>query len=290
MLGPIQLSWLIIMFCGSAIGGGIVLLISSTQAQAPRQKNMKATNKTLLVKLGRRGLAAIATGLVVLVVTRWIVGGVAAGLLVVAGPALFGGARAERKAMARLEALAAWTESLRDTIAGAVGLEQAIPATALAAGPAISAPLLALADRLRVRTPMPVALGKFADDLDDASADLIVASLMLNARLRGPGLRQVLGSLAEAVREDLDMRRRIAAGRSSTRKSVQIVVGVTLLFISVLVIFNPKYLAPYSTFIGQMVLLVVVGFFAAGFAWMRRLSKYDTPERFLRPDLHRSVG
>jgi len=39
-----------------------------------------------------------------------------------------GGAAEERRAIARLDALASWTESLRDTIAGAVGLEQAIPA------------------------------------------------------------------------------------------------------------------------------------------------------------------
>ena len=40
--------------------------------------------------------------------------------------------------MARLEALATWTESLRDTIAGAVGLEQAIPCLA-ARGRAVAA-------------------------------------------------------------------------------------------------------------------------------------------------------
>ena len=41
----------------------------------------------------------------------------------------------------RLEALASWTESLRDTIAGAVGLEQAIPASYNAAAPILKPPL-----------------------------------------------------------------------------------------------------------------------------------------------------
>ena len=58
---------------------------------------------------------------------------------------------------AKVEALAAWSESLRDTIAGAVGLEQAIPASAYAAGPAIRADLITMADRLRVRMPLPEA-------------------------------------------------------------------------------------------------------------------------------------
>jgi Flp pilus assembly protein TadB len=130
---------------------------------------------------------------------------------------------------------------------------------------------------------LPTALDRFADDLDDGGADLIVSALILNARLRGPGLRQVLTSLAGSVREDLDMRRRIAAGRASTRRSVQIVVGITLSFVGGLVLLNPAYLRPYSTVVGQLVLAAVVLLFAAGFAWMRRLSRFDTPQRSLRP-------
>ena len=33
---------------------------------------------------------------------------------------------------------------------------------------------------------------------------------------------------------------------------------------------------------GQMVLLVVIGLFAAGFYWLRRLSSVETPARFLQ--------
>src|SRR5690606_8741785 len=157
--------------------------------------------------------------------------------------------------------LAAWTESLRDTIAGAVGLEQAIPATTYAASPAIRPALERLADRLRGRTSLPTALQGFADDIDDPSADLIVASLTLNARLRGPGLREVLSSLASSARDVLDMRRRLGASRSSTRRSVQIVMGVTVTFVLGLSIFNRGYVEPYGTPLGQVVLLVVIGLF-----------------------------
>jgi hypothetical protein len=37
----------------------------------------------------------------------------------------------------------------------------------------------------------------------------------------------------------------------------------------------------YDTFTGQLVLAVVVGLFAIGFLWLRRLAKYETPQRFL---------
>ena len=77
-----------------------------------------------------------ARGVVALVATRWLVAGVGVALLVFAWRGL-SGAAGERRALARLEALATWTESLRDTIAGAVGLEQAIPASLRVAAPVI---------------------------------------------------------------------------------------------------------------------------------------------------------
>ncbi|MBA4706935.1 type II secretion system F family protein, partial [Aquitalea aquatica] len=128
-----------------------------------------------------------------------------------------------------------------------VGLEQAIPATVYAASPAIQPHLRLLVDRLRVRMPLATALQRLADELDDPSADLMVAALILNARLRGPGLRQVLTSLSEAARAEVEMRQRVSAGRSATRRSAQIVVVFSLVVVFGLRIVNPTYVAPYSS-------------------------------------------
>ena len=264
---------------GGLLGGGAILLVVALRGRpaAPHRPRRPGPGR----RLGGRALAAGLAALVVLVATRWPVAAVGAAALVVAGPALFGGARAERQAIARIEGLAAWTESLRDTIAGAVGLEQAIPSTAYAASPAIRPQLLMLVDRLRVRVPLHVALQRFADDLDDPSADLVVAALLLNAKLRGPGLRQVLGSLSESARAELDMRHRVAAGRASTRRSAQIVMVFSLAVIFGLSVLNRAYVAPYATPAGQAVLVVVAALFAAGFWWMKRLSGIELPGRFL---------
>jgi Flp pilus assembly protein TadB len=191
------------------------------------------------------------------------------------------GAAGERRALARLEALATWTESLRDTIAGAVGLEQAIPASLRVAAPVISGPLTKLVERLHIRVPMADALLRFADDLDDPGADLIIAALVLNARLRGPGLRDLLGSLSASVREELDMRRKVTAERRSIRRSVQIVVGVSVGMALALALLDHRFLAPYDGVFGQAVLAVVVGVYAGGILWLRRLAKFETPQRLL---------
>jgi Flp pilus assembly protein TadB len=269
---------------GALIGAGLALLLYAVtrHEDAPvdtRSRGARAARQ--LRALGTRLPIGILVGLLTLLVTRWPVAGAAATTLALGWPALMGGARSERRAAERLEALAIWTESLRDTTAGSVGLEQAIMATSRTAPDPIRAELITLADRLRVRVPLPQALHRLADDLDDASADLVVAALLLNARLRGPGLRQVLTSLSDSARAELEMRGRVMAGRAATRRSVQIVVGFTGFFVLGLVLFNPSYVEPYGTAFGQLMLLVVVGFFGAGFLWLKRLAAYDVPERFL---------
>lgn len=285
-----RLDVLLVVLAGALAGGGVALAVAlltgrPTAAAAAGAASPSVSPRAALLRalrrLGRRGPVAVGVALLTLTVTRWPVAALAAGALVLAWPALFGGATAEKRAAAKVEALAVWTESLRDTIAGAVGLEQAVIASSHAPPAPIAAELRALADRLRVRTAMPDALRRFADDLADPSADLIVAALVLNARLRGPGLRDVLTSLAESARAELEMRGRVAAGRASTRRSVQIVVGVTLLFVAGLTLFNRPYVAPYGTAVGQAVLAVVVGLFVAGFGWLRRLSRFDEPGRLL---------
>lgn len=272
---------LVVLLAGMATGG-IALLVHALTPQAP--DDTARPPSALLAQLrglGRRIPLAIGTGLLVLLLTRWVVAALACAGVVLIWDRMFGGGREEAAGIARIEGLAAWTESLRDTVAGAVGLEQAIPATAYAAAPSISADLLNLADRLRVRVPLPEALKRFADDMDDSSADLIIAALILNARLRGPGLRDVLTSLAVSARAELEMRQRVNAGRRSTRRSVQIVVGVTLAFVVGLAVFNPGYVEPYGTPFGQVVLLGILAIFAAGVVWLRQLAKFETPERFL---------
>ncbi|MDO9379932.1 MAG: type II secretion system F family protein [Nocardioidaceae bacterium] len=267
---------------GALVGLGITLLVVALQGREPQSVTPRRHFSPRQMQRQVRFLVAgVLAFVVVLALTQWIVLAVAMGALVALWDRLFGGSREERQAINRIDGLAAWTESLRDTIAGAVGLEQAIPATATNAAPSIRPSLNLLVDRLRVREPLPDALVKFADDLDDPSADLVVASLILNARLRGPGLRDVLTALADSARDELDLRRRVESSRRSTRRSVQIVVGVIVVMSGGLILLNGEYVAPYGTVEGQAVLAVVITLFALSVWWLRRLSGVDVPDRFL---------
>ncbi len=282
----LNLDSLYALLAGAVVGGGLLLLVVALRGLPKRPPDNPDERGFARLRrfLGQRVTLSVIVGLVTLVITRWPIAALGGGLLTLTWRGLLGGASEERLSIARIEALASWTESLRDTIAGAVGLEQAIPSSLRAAAPVIQEPLRLLIDRLRTRMPLPMALERFADDLNDPGADLIVASLVLNSRVRGPGLREVLTALSRSSREELDMRRRVVAQRRSTRRSVQIVVAVTLIVMAALVLFNRPYVEPYTTVEGQLVLVLVLLMFAAGFVWLKRLSGFEVPSRFLFMD------
>jgi Flp pilus assembly protein TadB len=273
---------LLAIMAGALAGGGLFLLIVAVRGIAPKPPSLRAKRIEAQLRelFGVRGAVALIAGILILAATGWVVAGIGTALLVLGWRGI-GGAAGERKAMARLEALATWTESLRDTVAGAVSLEQAIPSSLRAAAPSLQGPLASLVDRLHTRMPMPEALGRFADDLDDPSADMVIAALIINARLRGPGLRDLLSALAASVREELHMRTKVNAERRSTRRSIQIVVAVSVGLALVLAIFNRGYVHPYGSALGQLILIVVAALYAVAFLWLRRLARFDTPERLL---------
>jgi Flp pilus assembly protein TadB len=275
-------SLLIPLALGALLGAGIFVAVLAyvglPQRDASKPPLLRSASLTGSATRLARGLVV---GILTLLASRWIVAAVGLGLLAAYWDRVAGDARAERLGIARLDALASWTESLRDTIAGAIGLEQAIPATAANAAAAIRPSLNLLVDRLRIREPLPDALVKFADDLGDPSADVICSALVLNARLRGPGLRDVLTALAQSTREELDMRRRIESSRKSIRRSVKIVLIIVLSVMGGLTVFNHEYVSAYDDLTGQLVLLIVALVFFGGIMWLRRLATPEKIGRFL---------
>jgi tight adherence protein B len=279
------------LICG-AIGVALVLLVIGIRGTVPDPTAGPDPGDRLLTALRSPALTSrlaggVVVGALTLLITRWPVAAVGLGVLVVFWPQLFGGSRSEQLQIARLEALVIWTEALRDTMSAHASLEQAIPATTTNAPVLIRAPLVRLAGQIRAKVPMEKALLSLAAYLDDASADLILAALILNVRRRGDGLGTVLSNLAEAAREELEMRRRVSAGRAGLRRGVQIVVIITIGFAAFLAIFSAQYVAPYRTVGGQIALVFVFGFFAAGFAWMRQLSGADPVMPFLSRPGHK---
>lgn len=226
-------------------------------------------------------LAAGVGGLGVWLVTGWIVPSLLAVFLIAIAPRMFGGGAAEKTSVAKLEALATWTESLRDTALAASGLETAIPATAANAPVLLREPLTRMTNRLAVRTPLPEALALLAEDLDDSGADMVVAALALNARQRAGSLTRVLTALAESTRVELEMRRRVMLQRNSVRRQAMQIAGVALILAAGQALFAPAWIAPYGTPVGQVALGILSTLYLLLVLRLRKLADPEPHPRFL---------
>lgn len=273
------------LLLGLALGGSILLLVAALRGWRPAVPQRVRAGYRASAWWGtgarRRALVALGVALLVATLTRWPVAAGASAAVIYLWPTMFGGGRTAAGQLERVEALATWTESLRDSIAGSVGLEDAVRHSLTAAPPVLQPALQRLEGRLRVQIPISQALASFAEEFEDSSADLVVAALILNAKLRGPGLVATLTALATAAREEVDMRRRIEEGRKSLRRTALIIVGATAIFAGGMALFSRDYVAPYSTPLGQLMLAVVLAVFAAGLMWIRSAADLRPPERFL---------
>jgi tight adherence protein B len=265
---------------GAGAGLGMVLILLGLRGVEARRS---ATPKVVRASAERHNLRlAVAVGAAVLVgaATGWPVAALLAGAACWGIPALFTESKAQAATTARVEAVAGWAEMLRDIMAGAAGLEQAIAATAPVAPLPIRRDVATLAARLE-RERLAPALRAFADEVADPTCDMVVAALLLAAEHQASRLGELLGTLAVAAREQATMRLRVEAGRARTRTSVKVIVGVTLGLALFLAVLNHGYLSPYDSAVGQLVLLVVGGLFAAAFAWLAKMTRPAEPARFL---------
>lgn len=266
------------MLCGAGVGLGLVLIVAGWRGVSELNVGL---GRSIAVKVERPVLRlglAVGAGVVVGLVTRWPVGAVAAAMFGAVAPELLGGNRARQVETARIEAVAAWVELLRDTLAGAAGIEQAIMASATAAPAPIRAEVKGLAVRLERERLVP-ALRAFANELADPTVDLVVVALTLASQRRARRLGELLGTLAQATRDRATMRLRVEASRARLRTSVRVIVATTLVVMAALIVLNRGYLSPYDSALGQLVLGLVAGLFATAMWWLSRLGRLEAPQR-----------
>lgn len=282
-----MLLWVV---AGLAVAGGLVGVVAGvvgTTAPPPLRRPGRGTGGSVehdaAMRRRTRWTAAAVIGLGIWLFTGVFVGGVLAAAALVGVPWLLSPTKNATVRIDKLEALGEWTQRLSDVLRLGMGLEQAMIASRRGAPGDLEHEIADLADRLQVGWRPAEALESFADALDDVTADKVLASLMLCASDRGPGLAQALQDLSEAVREEVAKRRQIEADRAKPRTTVRWMTIITLCVVAAGFL-TPSYTAPYGTFLGQLVLGLLAAGFAGVLAWMRSLADHKPVARFLIAD------
>lgn len=275
--------WLfLICILGFIAAIAVLMRLSHGLPGFPRSTNRPLRRRVELTGLTQNLVIAAVVGIGVAAWTRWPVAGAVAVAVVVLWPKMMRGGAKERQSVAKLDALATWIESLRDTAAAQAALETAIPAT-VAEAPRLLAPALReLSQRVARMEPLPAALTRFADVVDDRGCDLVVAVLSLNARTRAGRLRPVLTTLAVNTRAELEMRRKVLKQRNGLRRQATQITFLILLLAVGQSVLEPTWVAPYGTPAGQAALGVLAAAFVALAVRMQKLAAAEPQPRFLQ--------
>lgn len=270
-----------LVFAALAAGAslGLLLIIAGVTGRQLFDPSVDRLARLRGSSLAPKSAAAVAAAFVAMAATGWFVGGMLAGLAVFVLPGVLGGKAARQRAIERTEAIASWTEMIRDSIVAASGLEEAIVATAPVAPPPIATEVRTMVRRLD-HERLPDALVAFGTDLDHPSGDLVVAALVIASRMEASDLSGLLSRLAEATRGDARMRIRVEVGRTRVRTATKVIVGVVIAAIAFLAIANRDYLAVYDSAGGQMMLGIIGAVFAIGGWLLTRMAEIELPERF----------
>ena len=212
--------------------------------------------------------------------TGWPVGGLWVFASILAIPLLRSDEHSADDEIAKVEAIATWTEQIRDTMNASAGLQQSLVATA-ANGPAVIRSELRSFARRAPRGDLAGALRQLGADLNHPASDLVVAGLVSATELDAGRLVPLLSRLASSIRDEAQMRVRIEVSRARVRTSMKIVgffVGLTVLL---MVLAGRDLLKGYDSAAGQLWLVVVGAVVVVAIVSTRKLAEVPQPERFV---------
>ncbi len=223
--------------------------------------------------------ASLALGLAVALITGWLIAIPLAPVLAFGVPYLLLLPKAHDVIM--LEALDRWVRSLASTLSTGKSITDSIRTSRRTAPPAIADELQLLVTRLNNRWPTSDALRRFADDLDSADADSVIAAVILADQRGATGASITLHALADSLQAQLKGRRLIETERAKPYIVVRQVTMITLIALAGAFLFNPTFFEPYRSPLGQVLLAVLITGYVGSLVMMRRKARHRTGDRIL---------
>jgi len=255
---------------------GVIIMMAANRGMMPTLSNTDERYGFGLIPL-RVALGAVIA-FVMYVFTNWPVAAFYGGLAGFLGPSQWLASQRRRESIERVEAIATWAETLRDTMAASAGLQEALRLSAAVAPIPIRAEVRALVARLQHQS-VPQALRKFAGEMKHPLADQVVASIILASMRSAGSLRPVLALTSAAARDTGAMWRQVESSRTNAHQQARLAVVISLGLMSFMVAQNREFLEPFDSIVGQFFLFLFLGAFFGSGVMLYRMSRPVVAER-----------
>ena len=245
---------------------------------ADRAENHERIEKLAHTSAGWSWRLPVATGAGVAIwaATGWPAAGVWTALLAGWVPSLARRGGQRRAEVARVEALARFAAMMRDQVLVGADVAQAIQGCVRMAPAPIAPAVERLAGRLQVKDAGE-ALAAFADELDDEMAEVLAVGLRFALTRRSRRLADLFAEVARATAAHAATRRKIETDRRRLRTVVWGALVAVVGWMVLIYVVSGKYLDPYGTAGGQVVMLLAGGAFAAGLVLLSRMDRIGAP-------------
>ncbi|MFC7619656.1 type II secretion system F family protein [Microlunatus sp. GCM10028923] len=276
---------------GILVAAGLVAVVAGLQRTwtppTRRRIGLGATWSRLTRRPpGRRGrqrdlvlVGSLLVGFVFALITGWLIAIPLGPVLAFGIPYLLLLPKAQDVIM--LEALDRWVRSLASTLSTGKSITDSIRTSRRTAPPIIAESLQLLVNRLNNRWPTADALLRFADELDSADADSVIAAVILADRRGATGASVTLQALADSLQAQLKGRRLIETERAKPYIVVRQVTVITLVVLTLAFVFNGAFFEPYRTPLGQVLLAVLIMAYVGSLVLMRRKARHRAGDRIL---------
>jgi tight adherence protein B len=224
--------------------------------------------------------AGVVSWLVAQLFLGWGLVSVLVGVLGTLAPYAYYLRRHDRRRAAVQDGLVEAIEQLRDAIRTGLSVPEALAGLART-GPEALRPDFARLTRETRLVGFESALAAMREHLADPVFDVVASALLINDRLGGRQVSQVLERLAEATRAQLRLQHEIRAQQGRTVLSARIVAAAPLVALLGLRAANPRYLAIFDSVGGQIVLVGCALSVGLGYAAMLYLTRLPGQRRVL---------
>jgi tight adherence protein B len=225
-------------------------------------------------------LAGLAAAIVAQVFLGWPLITVLAAVLGGSAPVLYYSERHDRRRAAVQEAMAEAMAQLRDGIRSGLSVQEALASLARNGPAALRDEFATLAREARLLGFEP-ALRAMRERLADPVFDIVASALVLNDRVGGRNVTQVLDQLTHATRAQQRVYQEMRALQSRNVLSARIIACVPLVVVVMIRWISPEYLELFDSWSGQLLLVGCVISIAIGYLAMRWMARLPSEQRVL---------